>query len=123
MSRRIKSIKGLFGQTIHYSDGIKVGESWPGLFSGIQKHYDANGRYVGYSTPSMIVDSVHHDERGGYIGETRLGFFGQKKHYSVDHGYIGETWDGFAGDATDLVDSDDFASDPDSNDFFDRDEW
>lgn len=70
MKRKIKSIKGLFGQTIHYEDGIKVGESWPGLFSGTQKHYDTSGRYVGHSSPGMIEDLVHHDKHSKYISET-----------------------------------------------------
>ena len=79
MNKRIKSIKGLFGQTIHYEDGIKVGESWSGLLSGSQNHYDAEGRYIGYSDRGMIADLVHHDEHGNYIGETHTGLFGQKK--------------------------------------------
>ena len=103
MSRRIKSIKDLFGQTIHYEDGIKIGESWRGLFEGSLNHYDTDGRIVGYSDRGMIADLVHHDEHGGYIGETHTGVFGQQKHYSADHGYFGETWGSFDGDATDLA--------------------
>ena len=122
MSDRIKSIKGLFGQTIHYSDGIKVGESWPGLFSGTQKHYDASGRYVGHSIPGMIVDSVHHDEHGRYIGETRSGFFGQKKHFTAENNYVGETWNNFTGDTSEFMERDDLADDAECDDFFDGDE-
>jgi len=109
MSKRIKSFKGLFGQIIHYKDGIKVGESWPGLFSGSLNHYDADGRYVGYSDRGMIADLVHHDEHGNYIGETHMGFFGQRKHFSTDRGYIGETWDAIAGETTCLDIDDGFA--------------
>ena len=110
MSKHIKSIKGLFGQIIHYEDSIKVGESWPGLFNGSLNHYDADGRYVGYSDRGMIADLVHHDEHGDYLGETRTGLFGQKKHYSADQGYVGETSDDFIGNTTDLVEVSDLSS-------------
>ena len=109
MRRRIKSIKGFFGQLIHYEDGIKVGESWPGLFEGSLSHYDADGRYVGYSDCGIIEDLVHYDERGSYIGETHAGFFGQKKHYTAEHGYIGETWDSFTGETTNSLTNESFA--------------
>lgn len=114
MKRRIKSTKGFFGQLIHYEDSTKVGESWPGLFDGSLSHYDADGRYIGYSDRGMIADLVHHDEHGGYIGEMHTGFFGQKKHYDADHGCIGKTWEGFTGDTTDL---------DEASDSFGLDEW
>ena len=123
MSRRIKSIKGLFGQTIHYEDGIKIGESWPGLLSGSQKHYDANGRYIGYSDRGLIADLVHHDEHGNYIGETHTGLWGQKNHYSADQGYVGETWNGFIGDTTELLEVSDFSDSQCCDDSFDGGEW
>ena len=123
MSKRIKSIKGLFGQTIHYEDGIKVGESWPGLFSGIQKHYDANGRYVGYSYCGFIADMAHHNAHGKCIGETHIGFFGQKNHYSADRGYVGETWNDFIGDTTDFVKASNLSSIRGRDDSFDGVEW
>lgn len=124
MSKRIKSIKGLFGQIIHYADGIRIGESWPGLFEGSQKHYDADGKYIGYSDRGFIADQVHHDANGRYIGETYTGFFGQKKHYSADHGYVGETWDGLFGDTTDLFEQDmDSRDSPANDDLFGGDEW
>lgn len=108
---RIKSIKGLFGQIIHYKDGKYAGESWPGLFKDSYDHYDADGKYAGYSDPGFIADLVHHDAHGAYIGETYTGVFGQKKHYSAESGYVGETWDGLTGETTDLFENDDF-SDP-----------
>jgi len=105
MSKQIKSIKGLFGQIIHYENGVRVGESWPGLFKGSYDHYDASGRYTGYSDPGMIANMVHHDKHGSYVGETHTGLFGQEKHYIADHGYTGETWDTPAGESTDLFDN------------------
>ena len=111
MSRRTKSTKGLFGQIIHYKDGIKIGESWPGLFSGSLNHYDADGRYVGYSDRGLIADLVHHDKHGSYVGETHTGLFGQRKHFSTDRDYIGETWNAIAGETTNL-DIDDGFVDP-----------
>lgn len=119
MSQRIKSIKGLFGQIIHYEDGVKVGESWPGLFSGTQKNYDASGRYVGYSSPGMIADLVHYDEHGKHIGSTCTGLFGQKKHYSANGGYIGATCDGFTRDTTDIADDTSFFDSQEIPDSFD----
>ena len=59
MSDRIKSIKGLFGQNIHYKDGIKVGESWLGLFEGTQNHYDATG-----TPPHLRSGLVSSSEQG-----------------------------------------------------------
>ena len=123
MSKIIKSIEGLFGQIIHYKDGVKVGESWPGLFEGSQNHYDAEGRYVGYSGRGMIADLVHHDEHGNYIGETHTGLFGQKKHYSADRRYVGETWEGFNCDTTDLMEVSDLSDIRGCDDFFDGSEW
>jgi len=123
MRRRIKSIKGLFGQIIHYKDGKYAGESWPGLFEGSQKHYDADGRYIGYSDRGMIGELVHHDEQGSYIGETHEGLWGQKKHYSANQDYVGETWDGFIGDTTELSEVSGFSDSPDCDDSFDSGEW
>ena len=123
MKRKIESIKGLFGQIIHYKDGVKIGESWPGLLDGSQNHYDADGRYVGYSDRGIFAEQVHHDEHGNYIVETHSGVFGQKKHYSIEHGYIGETWDGFAGDRTDISDEVGFFSIQEPDASFDDGEW
>lgn len=111
MNRRIKSVKGLFGQTIHYENGVKVGESWPGLFKDSYDHYDAKGRRVGYSDPGLFSEHVHRDEHGGYIGETYKGLFGQDVHYGADRRYAGESWNGFIGTTTDLTE--------DSSDVFD----
>ncbi|MBR6571721.1 MAG: hypothetical protein IKK75_14830 [Clostridia bacterium] len=120
MSRIIKSIKGLFGQTIHYRDGIKVGESWPGLFKGSYEHYDANGKYAGYSDPGIVADLVLHDEHGGYAGTTYTGLLGEKKHYSAERGYVGESWDGLVSETTSLTDDHDS---PDTDSFFGNDDW
>lgn len=123
MSKIIKSIKGLFGQIIHYKDGVKAGESWPGLFEGSQNHYDAEGRYVGYSGRGIIADLVHHDEHGNYIGETYTGIFGQKKHYRADRCYVGETWEDFNCDTTDLIEVSDLPDNQGCDDSFDGSEW
>lgn len=123
MSKIIKSITGLFGQIIHYEDGVKVGESWPGLFEGSQNHYNAKGRYVGYSGRGIIADLVHHDEHGNYIGETHTGLFGQKVHYSADRRYIGDTWDSFISDTTDLMEASDLPDSQGYDDSFDGIEW
>jgi len=75
----IKSIKGFFGQTIHYKDGVRVGETWDGLIPGTKKHYDANGGYAGYSTNGFIADELHYKRDGEYIGSSYDG------GYVVDH--------------------------------------
>ena len=123
MSTRLKSIKGLFGQLIHYEDGIKIGESWPGLFEGSYELYDANGKYAGYSDPGIVADLIHHDEYGGYAGATYTGLLGEKKHYSAECGYVGETWEGLTGETTALIDDLDSSGPPDRDDFFSGDDW
>jgi len=123
MSRRIHNVKDLFGQTIHYEDGIKVGESWPRLLRGSLNHYDAEGRYIGYSDCGMIADLAHHDEYGNYIGETHTGLFGQKKHYSAERRYVGATWDGFIGDTTDFMEASDLTGNQGCDDSFDSGKW
>lgn len=100
--KHIKSIKGLFGQLIHYRDGKYVGESWPGLFTGSYEHFDADKGYAGYSDPGIVAGLVHHDEHGAYVGETHAGLFGQKHHYGVD-GYVGSSWDDMLSENTDLI--------------------
>ena len=120
MKRRIKSVKGLFGQLIHYEDGIKTGESWPGLFEGSYEHYDANGKYAGYSDPGIVANLVHHNEHGGYAGATYTGLLGEKKHYSTERGYVGESWEGLVSETTTLTDDHDS---PDTDSFFGSDDW
>lgn len=114
MSKIIKSIEGLFGQIIHYEDGIKVGESYPCLFKGSFGHYDSDGKYAGYSDPGIVADLVHHNKLSGYVGETHSGLFGEKKHYSADRGYVGETWEGLVGETTVLMDEPDSGNLPDT---------
>ena len=124
MKKRIKSVKGIFGQTIHYEDGVRIGESWPGLFEGSQNHYDATGKYVGYSDRGLIAEQVHYNEHGGYIGETHTGLFGQEKHYSTDRGFVGETWDSsLFGESTYFVENDDSSEHSDFDDVFGSDDW
>lgn len=120
MKRRIKSIKGLFGQIIHYKDGIKIGESWPGLFEESYEHYDANGKYAGYSDSGIVADLIHHDEQGGYAGATYTGLLGEKKHYSAERGCVGESWKGLVSEIITLTD--DYDS-PDTDSFFGSDDW
>ena len=123
MNTKLKSVKGLFGQIIHYKDGIKVGESWPGLFKGSYDHYDANGKYAGYSDPGIVTDLIHHDKHGGYAGTTYTGLLGEKKHYGAERGYVGETWEGLISETTALMD--DLNSDDSLNadDFSGSDDW
>lgn len=112
-----KSIKGLFGQTIHYKDGQYAGESWDGLIPGSQNHYDANGQYVGYSDPGFFADHVHHKADGTRIGETWTDDFGVSRHYSETDGRIGTSYDGFVGRTSIIDDASDALLDSDSDIF------
>lgn len=103
MAKRIDTVKGLFGQLIHYEDGRYVGESWPGMFKGSYDHYDANGRYSGYSDPGLFADQVHHNVNGRYVGETYNDPFGQKTHYNI-HGYAGSSHEDLFGNDISIFD-------------------
>lgn len=105
MNTKLKSTKGLFGQTIRYRNGIKIGESWPGILGNMQNHYDADGRYLGYSVPGVIADAIHYDEHGSRIGETYTGIFNERRHYDADCRFVGDTWDTFTGEETYLPES------------------
>lgn len=123
MKRRIKSVKGLFGQLIHYEDGRYTGESWPRLFKGSYDHYNAEGKYTGYSDPGMIADLVHRNEHGGYAGATYTGLLGEKRHYDADYGYVGESWGGLISETTALMDDPDSGDLPDIDDFLGGNDW
>lgn len=77
----IKSIKGLFGQTIHYKNGIKVGETWDSFIPGVKNHYDVSGEHVGYSAKCVFADELHYDNNGEYLGVSHKGLFDSVHHY------------------------------------------
>ena len=111
MAGNIKSVKGLFGQLIHYKDGQYAGESWPGMFKGSYDHYKADGEYSGYSDPGFVASLVHRDADGKRIGATYDDDFGHSTHYDVN-GYVGNSFDGLTGTNTDLLgDTDLFGDD------------
>lgn len=114
-----KSVKGLFGQTIHYKDGVKVGETWDGFIPGTKKHYDANGNYAGYSSKGFFADEVHHDRTGARVGESWNGAFGMTHHYD-NRGHAGTSCDGLIGRNTDVDDfgRNDYIFDSDSGSDF-----
>ena len=103
MSRHIETVEGLFGEKIHYENGKKVGESWPGLFSGSYDHYDADGNKVGHSDPGLFSDLNHYDEQGNYRGYSQRGIFGGMDHYDEDD-HIGYTTDTLFGQASEFDD-------------------
>lgn len=129
-----KSIKGLFGQIIHYKDGVKVGESWDGLIPGTKNHYDVNGSYVGHSDPGFFADQVHFDQYGNRIGESWTDEFGTTRHYDQS-GRVGTSFDGFTGTTSHIRDDmdspfdqpksifDDLDSSSDSFDSFGDSDW
>ena len=92
----IKSIKGLFGQMIHYKDGVKVGETWEGFIPGTKNHYNAAGTYAGSSAKGFLADEVHYDRHGRYVGESWKDAFGTTRHYN-DRGRAGTSYEGIIG--------------------------
>ena len=109
-----KSIKGLFGQTIHYKDGIKVGETWDSFIPGTKKHYNVDGSYIGSSSAGFLADEVHHDQYGRRIGESWTDAFGTTRHYD-NNGRVGTSYDGFCGVTSDIMDG--------AEDIFDQSEY
>ena len=105
-----KSIKGLFGQTIHYKDGKYAGETWDGFISGTKNHYNADGSCAGSSASGFLVDEVHYDQYGSRIGESWTDAFGTTRHYN-DSGRVGTSHDGFCGVTSNIMD--------DADDLFD----
>lgn len=100
----LKSIKGLFGQTIHYENGVKVGETWDGLVPGTKNHYNSDGSYAGSSAKGFFADEVHYDKNGRYVGESWKGAFGATHHYG-SNGIRGTSYDGFTGTTSVFDDS------------------
>lgn len=111
-----KSIKGFFGQTIHYKDGVRVGETWDGLIPGTSNHYDANGSFAGSSSQGFFADQVHYDRYGNRVGESWTDDFGTTRHYN-DSGRVGTSFDGFTGTTSILDDDTLFDHDSDFDSF------
>lgn len=119
----LKSIKGLFGQTIHYKDGVKVGETWDGLLPGTKNHYDANGRFSGSSSPGFFADQVHYDEHGNRLGESWTDAFGTTRHYD-ENGRAGTSYDSLFSTTSNLHDDANlFPNTYDQIDSFDTDRF
>lgn len=115
MQQRFKTIKGFFGQFVHYKDGIKVGESWPSIFKGSYTHYDTDGQYNGYSDPGLFGSRVHHNEFSGRIGESWTDAFCTTRHYD-SNGRVGTSYDGFCGITSNIMDdTDDLFGQPDDD--------
>ena len=103
MSDRIETIEGLFGEKIHYKNGVKVGESWDGLFGGSYEHYDANGNHIGSSDVGLFSDYNHYDNHCNKVGYSNRGLFGTEEHYD-DRGHIGSSYTSPFGTDTDFDD-------------------
>ena len=102
----IETIDGFFGEKIHYKNGERVGESWPGLFGGSYNHYDTEGVCVGHSDVGVFADEVHYDENYNRLGCSYRGLFGTTHHYD-DDGYCGYSIDKPLSTGTYLFDDDD----------------
>lgn len=77
MSKKGKSIPGLFGEYIHYDEkGNKIGKSVPGLF-GEYINYDNKGNKVGKSIPGLFGDYITYDKKGNKISRSDKGLFGE----------------------------------------------
>lgn len=101
-----KSIKGFFGQTIHYKDGVKVGETWDSIVPGTKNHYNADGGFAGSSAPGFLADEVHYNQHGGRIGESWTDDFGTTRHYN-DRGFAGVSYRGIVGETSRISDDTD----------------
>lgn len=115
---RIKSVKGLFGQTIHYKNGERVGETRDGFIPGTKNHYDACGQYVGYSTKGFLADEVHFDAHSNRIGSSWKDASGSIHHYD-NCGKSGVSYEGLTG-ITSIIDDHArsmFTPSSDDNDF------
>ena len=99
MPRKIETVEGFFGEKIHYENGVKVGESWPGLFGGSYNHYDSDGNYEGHSEVGLFNDYNHYDSDNNYEGSSMRGVFGGYDHYDSD-GYAGHTRSTLYGEET-----------------------
>ena len=99
MAEKIETLEGLFGEKIHYRDGEKIGESWPGLLGGSYDHYDAQGNPLGSSEPGLFADLEHYDARGEHVGSTQRGLLGTWEHYDRE-GHWGTTNDTLWGETT-----------------------
>lgn len=86
-----RTVKGLFGQLIHYKDGKRVGESWKGLFGDSYVHYNNQNEYVGRSDPGLLADQIHRDANGKYAGETWIDDNGFAVHYN-NQGRVGSSY-------------------------------
>lgn len=113
--RRIKSIKGLWGQIIHFKNGVRVGETWDGIIPGSKKHFDADRSYAGSSTSGFIADQVHYNQHGGHIGESWTDDFGTTRHYDAN-GRVGTSYDGIMGTTSHIADDRDILFDQSEND-------
>ena len=115
MSKRIQSIKGVFGQIIHFKDGVKAGETWDGLIPGTKNHYNADGSFAGSSAPGFLADEVHCDQYGSRIGESWTNDFGTTRHYD-ESGRVGTSYDGIMGTTSHIADDGDILFDQSEND-------
>jgi len=101
MSKRIETVEGFFGEKIHYENGKKVGESWPGILGGSYNHYDADGNKTGESQVGVFTEYEHYNGDGEHVGYSQRSFFGDIDHYD-DNGYTGHTGPTLFGEYTDL---------------------
>lgn len=101
---RFHTEKGLFGQLIHYKDGVRIGESRPGIVEGTYNHYSDEKGFVGSSDPGLFADQIHRDAYGCYAGESYDRPSGISLHYN-QNGFIGESHDSiFGGTTTNIFD-------------------
>ena len=102
MSKYIETVEGFWGEKIHFQDGKKIGESWPGFFSGSYSHYDVDGKKVGHSDIGLFSDFDHYDADGAYKGYSKRSVLGGLNHYNDDGEYHGFSYEGMFSEKTDL---------------------
>ena len=71
MAKKGYSLKGFFGETIHYdANGKKIGESRKNFWGGYD-HFDVNGKKTGSSRETFFGGVNHFDNNGNKTGYIR----------------------------------------------------
>lgn len=74
MAKKVRSVKNIFGETVHYDEhGKKIGESRTNFWGGTT-HYDARGHKVAETTSNFWGGKTTRDTRGHKIGESNRNF-------------------------------------------------
>ncbi len=94
MKKKIISIPSAIpGCTEHYDSetGQLVGYSTPGLVSGVNEHFSADGADQGYSVDGLFGGRDHYDEDGGFAGFSTPGLFAGTDLFDTGGRHVGSS--------------------------------